>query len=150
MKRIFALALLVSGVMFAGMVSASMKRTDATSGERLWSNPDVRASVVYRIGNTVRIFVPEGNNVLCKGEKIPVFRPSGNTLLEPSGNTKMNIPAGTAKNMLASTDLRDKRLIGEVKIFKLVGDNYAYGKLVTGEASQGDLAAKPSRACLAS
>jgi len=133
MKRVIALALLVSGLVFAGMVSANMTSSGTTKGEKLWSAPHVRASVVYRIGNTVRIYNPTGNDSFCKGDRIPIYR-----------STMSNM------NIASSSDFSGKQLVGEVRIFKLVGDKYAYGKLVVGNASQGDLAAKPSRSCIAS
>ena len=141
MKKILMLALLVSGVVLAGMVSANMTRTDAARGERLWSTPNVRASVIYKSGDTVSIYSPDGNIALCVGDNIPIFR---------AENPKANSPVWFTTNFTSPPDLLDKKLIGEVRIIKHFGDNYAFGKLVVGDANEGDLAAKPSKSCLAS
>lgn len=132
MKKVLILALLVFGLVLAGTVSAHMMRSGAMKGARLWSGPHVRASVVYRIGDTVRIYNPTGNDSFCKGDRVPIFR-------SIMSNSKI----------ASSSDLSGKQLVGEVRIFNIVGEKYAYGRLIVGSAREGDMAAKPGMACLA-
>ncbi len=146
MKRVFVLVLLVSGLVSAGMVSANMTKTGTTKDERLWSAPNVRASIIYRAGNTVSIYSPDANIALCKGENIPIYR---SPALYSGKKTGERMPT-YINSMNTDPDLANKQLVGEVKIFKHFGDHYAFGKLVVGGANEGDVAAKPSKSCLAS
>ena len=126
------MALLVFGLVMAGTASANMMSSGTPKSGRLWSAPHVRASVVYRIGNTVRIYNPTGNVAFCKGDRVPIYR---------STMKKSDIAS--------SSDFTGRQLVGEVRIFNLTGEKYAYGRLVAGDAREGDMAAKPSVACLA-
>ncbi len=102
--------------------------------------------MIYRAGDTVSIYSPDGNIALCNGDKIPIYR---SPVIYPGKTTAEHMPA-YMKSTSTEPDLANKQLVGEVRIIKHFGGNYAFGKLVVGDANEGDLAAKPSKSCLAS
>lgn len=151
MSKVFAFALLLSGVLAAGAAyawggSSSSGTKDPTSN--LGSSSRVKVAVVSKTGDTVRIYAPD-NKVLCKGDLIPVFSSSSETKgiapmeKQPSGASTSDLNA-----MISKADLSNMNLVGEVRVDSLIGENYAEGKLIVGDAGHGDIAAKPSSQCL--
>ncbi len=148
MNKAFAFALLLVGVLAAaaayawgGSSSSSMNSPMSNLG----SSSQVKAAIVSKTGDTVRIYAPD-NKVLCKGDLIPVFsRPSGIAPMEGRGAEKSTSDLNT---MISKADLSNMNLVGEVRVDNLIGDNYAEGKLIVGDAGHGDIATKPSSECL--
>ncbi len=143
MKKTFAYFLVFAGLLAAASVYA-WSGSNMHSSDTM-SNPQVKAAVVSKSGDTVKLYVPD-NTVLCKGDSIPVFRTS--TMAErllPSSNS----PSAMDK-IISKADLSNAKLIGEVRIDNLIGTNYAEGRLVVGDAAHGDIATKPSAQCLPS
>ncbi len=142
MKKTFAYMLVFAGLMTAGALYAWSGSDMHSSG---MVNPEIKAAVVSKSGDTVKLYVPD-NTVLCKGDAIPVFRTS--TMAERL------LPGGTSpealSNIIARANLSRAKLIGEVRVDRLIGTNYAEGRLIVGEAAHGDIATKPSAQCLPS
>ncbi len=141
MKKSFAYVLVFAGLLAAVSVYAWSGKNMHSSG--MMSNPAVKAAVVSKSGDTVRLYAPD-NTVLCKGDAIPVFRTS--TLAErllPGSNS----PTAMDK-IISRANLSNAKLIGEVRVERLIGTNFAEGRLIVGEAAHGDIATKPSAQCL--
>jgi len=130
MKKTFSLIAMLGGFVLSAGVYANDTGPANTKPAGLQAVP-VRATVMSNTLDTVRLFVPDGNEVICKGESIPVYR----------------IESGM-KGMLSSKDLSGLELVGEVRVDNRVGESYAQGSLITGEADPGDMAIKPDRSCL--
>ncbi len=139
MKKYFAYLLVFAGLLAAVSVYAWSGKNMHSSG----MNPQVKAAVVSKSGNTVKLYAPD-NAVLCKGDRIPVFR--------TSSLAERILPGGTSPKALdkiiSKANLNDAMLIGEVRVDRLIGTNYAEGRLIVGEAAHGDIATKPSAQCL--
>ncbi|MHB8172850.1 MAG: hypothetical protein ACYDFU_00115 [Nitrospirota bacterium] len=143
MRKTFAYVVIFAGLLVAGTVYAAMSGSDMYRSGMSSSNPQVKAAVVSKSGDTIRLYAPD-NSVLCKGDEIPVFRTS--TMAErllPSSNSD-----SAMNKIIAKADLSKARLIGEVRVERLIGTNLAEGKLIVGEAAHGDIATKPSAQCL--
>lgn len=151
MSKVFAFALLLAGVLTAGAAyawggssSSSMKGPMSNIG----SSSQVKAAVVSKTGDTVRIYAPD-NKVLCKGDLIPVFSSSSETKgIAPMEKQPSGASTSDLNTMISKADLSNMNLVGEVRVDNLIGDNYAEGKLIVGDAGHGDIAAKPSSECL--
>ncbi len=130
MKKILMLILLLTVPVLSSGVYANDTATIKTRSAGLDSGM-VTATVMSNRLDTVRLFVPDGIETVCKGESIPVYR----------------IESGM-KGRLSSEGLSGLRLVGEVRVDYLVGESYVQGSLVTGEADPGDLAIKPDKTCL--
>jgi len=142
MKKVFALAFLVSGLMAAAAVYAHETSSDSMRSSDMSSSQEVKAAVVSKSGDTIRLYVPDAKD-LCEGENIPIFRA---TLVNTFGDEAPGeVPPS---DLIASSYISDMKLVGEVRIDRLEGDNYAEGTLVAGEASPEDIASKPSSECL--
>ena len=157
MSKVFASVLLLSGLFAAGAVYAwggsSSSDMKSSSDMNSLSSSQVKAAIVSKAGDTVRIYAPD-NKVLCKGDLIPVFSSSGTEGIapmerQPSGTMERQF-RGTSNldTMISKADLSNMNLVGEVRVDNLIGDNYAEGKLIVGDAGHGDIATKPSSECL--
>lgn len=147
MNKAVAYTLLFAGLLMAGTVFAwsgsGMKGSYDTSG--MSSKSQVKAAVVSKSGDTIRLYSSD-NKVLCKGDMVPVFRTSSLTeRLLPGHNSAKDM-----ESIIAKADLSKAKLIGEVRVNRLVGTNYAEGTLIIGSAAKGDIALKPSAECLSS
>ena len=130
MKKTFAAALLLAGFAAVGAVYAYDMGPGTAKGPDFGS--PVRVEIMSTTGSTVRLFTPQGNEVLCKGESVPIYRIASNM-----------------KGRLSSKDLTGLKPVGEVRVDYLVGESYAEGRLTMGDAKRGDIASKPSALCLA-
>lgn len=115
MKKISMSILMLAGLVFAASVYAN--DTGPASTKSALPSSMVKATVMSNNLDTVRLFVPDGAEAVCKGESIPVYR----------------IESGM-KRILSSKDLSGLKLVGEVRVDYLVGESYAQGSLITGEA----------------
>ena len=161
MSKVFASVLLLSGLFAAGAVYAwggsSSSDMKSSSDMNSLSSSQVKAAIVSKAGDTVRIYAPD-NKVLCKGDLIPVFSSSGTEGIapmerQPSGTMERQFrgtekPTSDLNIMISKADLSNMNLVGEVRVDNLIGDNYAEGKLIVGDAGHGDIATKPSSECL--
>jgi hypothetical protein len=92
------------------------------------SNQQVQANVITKTsGETVRLFhggTKEAKEAFCLNETVPVYRQSYERY---------------------SRELKE---VGKVKITQYSGEHYFDAEVVEGEVREGDIAKKPSAACL--
>lgn len=152
MNKAFAFVLLLAGVLMAGAAYAwggSSSSSMNSPMSNLGSSSQVKAAIVSKTGDTVRIYAPD-NKVLCKGDLIPVFSSGGTEGIAPMERPFRGAEKSTSdmNTMISKADLSNMNLVGEVRVDNLIGDNYAEGKLIVGDAGHGDIATKPSSECL--
>ena len=173
MNRVLTFVLMLAGVLLAGSayaISGPANSSDLSGTAGMSTNAPVNVAILDRTGNSVKLYAPNGNQVLCPGDyvavyntdlKVPpasvqpsapweatespgyIFGRSPSTFgseLGPSNITHFN-------KEVAETDTTNMPMIGQVRVDSFVSGNYANGTLITGEASKGDIASKPSAQC---
>lgn len=118
MKKLLTALLLFAAAMFIAPAN--------TLAVDLGKQPQIKADVVSRAGDSVRFFhggTEEAKKLFCMDEVVPVYRYEGRYM-----KTKE---------------------VGKVRLGEFVGEHYVDGKVVEGEVKPGDVAMKKSAACLA-
>lgn len=174
MNRVLTFALTLAVVLLAGSAyawSGSSSSSDMSGTTSMSNVAPVNVAIVDKSGDTVRLYAPDGNKVLCKGDYIAVYNSDlkvPDASIQPSaaweatespgaifgrtpstfGSTELglaNIPGFNKE--VASADTRNMNLIGQVRVDSFYGGNYAEGTLIKGDAAKGDIASKPTAQC---
>ena len=173
MNKILTFVLALAGVLLAGSayaISGPANSSDLSGPTSMSTTTPVNVAIIDKAGNSVKLYAPDGNQVLCPGDYVAVYdtnlkvppasvQPSAAwEATESPGYIFGRSPSTFGSELgpsnishfnkeVAETDTANMPMIGQVRVDNFVSGNYANGTLITGDASKGDIASKPSAQC---